>query len=98
MACSKRIHPILILILFIILKARRSKLAMAYLTSQELLNRFKIKSQTTLWRWQQPTQKIFKEPFPSPIKVSVGSKSLWDEEQIIIWENQYFRNNKSLTN
>ncbi len=36
---------------------------MAYLTSQELLNRFKIKSQTTLWRWQQPTQKIFKEPF-----------------------------------
>ena len=75
-----------------------SKLAMAYLTSQELLNRFKIKSQTTLWRWQQPTQKIFKEPFPSPIKVSVGSKNLWDEEQIIIWENQYFRNNKSLTN
>ena len=70
---------------------------MAYLTSKELLDRFKIKSQTTLWRWQKPTQKVFNAPFPPPVKVSVGSTSLWDEEQIITWENQHFRNNKSLT-
>ena len=56
---------------------------MAYLTSKELLDRFKIKSQTTLWRWQKPTQKVFNAPFPPPVKVSVGSTSLWDEEQII---------------
>ena len=70
---------------------------MAYLTSKELLDRFKIKSQTTLWRWQKPTQKVFNAPFPPPVKVSVDSTSLWDEEQIITWENQHFRNNKSLT-
>ncbi|WP_284880567.1 hypothetical protein [Acinetobacter variabilis] len=70
---------------------------MAYLTSQEILNRFKIKSQTTLWRWQKPSQKLFKEPFPSPVKVSVGSKSLWDRKQIEIWEAKFFRNNESLT-
>ena len=48
---------------------------MAYLTSKELLDRFKIKSQTTLWRWQKPTQKVFNAPFPPPVKVSVGSTS-----------------------
>ncbi len=70
---------------------------MCYLTSKQVRERFMIKSPATLWRWQQSNQKIFKEPFPSPVKLSVGSQSLWDKEQIINWEKQYFRNNKSLT-
>ena len=71
---------------------------MLYLTSQQVRERFKIKSPATLWRWQQDNQKIFDKPFPSPVKISVGSKSLWDEEQINAWELKYFRNNKSLAN
>ena len=70
---------------------------MKYLTSKQVRQRFMIKSAVTLWRWQQPTQRVFKEPFPPPIKMSAGSTSLWDEEQIRIWEAKYFRNNESLT-
>ncbi|PWB15062.1 hypothetical protein DCO44_06990 [Acinetobacter sp. AM] len=68
---------------------------MSYITSQEIRDRFKIKSYTTLWRWQQTNQTLFEEPFPSPIKFSVGSSSLWDSGQIKIWENKYFRKKKA---
>ncbi len=71
---------------------------MGYITSQQVRERFKIKSPATLWRWQQPSQKMFELSFPPPIKISVGSKSLWDEDQIKAWEIKYFRNNQSLTN
>ncbi|ALD01852.1 hypothetical protein AMQ28_05435 [Acinetobacter sp. TTH0-4] len=70
---------------------------MKYLTAKQILDRFNIKSPTTLWRWQQPTQKIFAEPLPKPIKVVKGSTSLWEREQIERWEAKYFRNNESLT-
>lgn len=70
---------------------------MKYVTSTEIRKRLNIKSPTTLWRWQQLNQKMFGAPFPAPVKVSVGSPSLWDEEQVQFWELQYFRNNQSLT-
>ena len=38
-----------------------------------------------------------KQDFPQPIKAAKGSASLWDAEQIRIWEAKYFRNNESLT-
>lgn len=69
---------------------------MAYLTSKDYWI-VKIKSQTTLWRWQKPTQKVFNAPFPPPVKVSVGSTSLWDEEQIITWKTSTSEIIKSLT-
>lgn len=68
---------------------------MAYLTSNELCKRLNS-SKATLWRWQQTTQKLFKEPLPPPVKSSNGSPSLWDEKQIAEWEAKYFRNNESL--
>lgn len=70
---------------------------MKYLTAKQILDRFNIKSPTTLWRWQQPNQKMFAEPFPQPIKAVKGSTSLWDREQIETWEAKFFRNNESLT-
>lgn len=70
---------------------------MSYLTSKQVRERFNIKAATTLWRWQKPTQKMFKEPFPQPIKVVKGSSSLWDQKEIEIWEVNFFRNNESLT-
>lgn len=70
---------------------------MKYVTSTEIRKRLNIKSPTTLWRWQKVNQKMFGEPFPSPVKVSVGSPNLWDEEQVQLWELKYFRNNQSLT-
>lgn len=70
---------------------------MKYLTSKQVRERFNIKSPATLWRWQQQSQKMFKEPFPRPVKISIGSTNLWDSEQIRIWEIKYFRNNESLT-
>lgn len=71
---------------------------MKYVTSKKVRERFNIKSPATLWRWQLSTQKIFKVPFPPPVKTSAGSNSLWDEDQIKAWEIKYFRNNESLTN
>ena len=70
---------------------------MKYVTSKKVRERFNIKSPATLWRWQQASQKMFKEPFPPPVKISVGSTNLWDEDQIRTWELKYFRNNESLT-
>jgi len=69
---------------------------MSYLTSKQIRERFNIKAAATLWRWQQPNQKMFAEPFPQPIKVVKGSTSLWDRDQIEKWEAKFFRNNESL--
>lgn len=70
---------------------------MAYLTSKEVRQKLKDCSASTLWRWQQPTQKLFEKPLPPPVRNCVGSPSLWDKQQVEDWELQYFRNNTSLT-
>ena len=70
---------------------------MSYLTSKQVRERFNIKAAATLWRWQQPTQKMFAEPFPQPIKAVKDSTSLCDKEQIETWEAKVFSNNESLT-
>lgn len=71
---------------------------MAYLTSKEIRKRLKGCSATTLWRYQQPNQKLFGSPMPQPIKRGAGSPSLWDEKVFKEWEDKYFRNNaESLT-
>ncbi|MDH1405789.1 hypothetical protein ABLT35_05525 [Acinetobacter johnsonii] len=69
---------------------------MSYITSKELRRKFNNCSSTTLWRWQQPTQKIYAKPLPPPVRAAIGSQSLWDEKEIKEWEEKYFRNNKSL--
>lgn len=71
---------------------------MKYLTAKQILERFNIKSPTTLWRWQQEHQKIYKAPFPAPVRLSKGAQSLWDKAHIDDWERNYFRNNKYLRN
>jgi len=70
---------------------------MSYLTSKQIREKFNIKATATLWRWQQPSQKMFKVPFPQPIKAVKGSPSLWDKKEIESWEAKFFRNNESLT-
>jgi len=70
---------------------------MAYLTSKEVRERLKGCSTATLWRYQQPKQKLFAKPMPPPAKKGAGSMSLWDEDTFNEWEEKYFKNNmKSL--
>lgn len=71
---------------------------MGYLTSKEIRHILKDCSAATLWRYQQPNQKLFGNPLPQPIKKGAGSPSLWDEKTFREWENKYFKNNvESLT-
>ena len=67
---------------------------MGYLTSKEIRHQLKNCSASTLWRYQQANQKMFKQPMPQPIKKCAGSTSLWDEETFNEWLLKYFNNNK----
>ncbi|MCU4383280.1 MULTISPECIES: hypothetical protein [Acinetobacter] len=67
---------------------------MGYLTSKEIRHKLKNCSASTLWRYQQPNQKMFEQPMPQPIKKCAGSTSLWDEEMFNEWLIKYFNNNQ----
>lgn len=66
---------------------------MSYLSSKDIKNRLNCSS-ATLWRYQQPSQKIFKEPMPQPVKKASGSQNLWDIDHFEEWEHKYFRNSQ----
>ena len=67
---------------------------MGYLTSKEIRHKLKNCSTSTLWRYQQANQKMFKQPMPQPIKRCAGSTRLWDEETFNEWLLKYFNNNQ----
>ena len=67
---------------------------MSYLTSKEIRHILKDCSASTLWRYQQPNQKMFEQPMPQPIKKCAGSSSLWDEGTFNEWLVKYFNNNQ----
>ena len=67
---------------------------MGYLTSKEIRHQLKNCSASTLWRYQQPNQKMFEQPMPQPIKKCVGSTNLWDEKTFNEWLLKYFNNNQ----
>ena len=50
---------------------------MSYLTSKQVRERFNIKAAATLWRWQKPTQKMFKENNST----SISSKCIFSESE-----------------
>ena len=67
---------------------------MGYLTSKEIRQKLKDCSASTLWRYQQPNQKMIKKPMPQPIKKCTGSTNLWDEEIFNEWLHNHFNNNQ----
>ena len=67
---------------------------MRYLTSKEIRHKLKDCSASTLWRYQQPNQKMFEKPLPQPIKKCAGSSNLWNEDTFNEWLHTYFNNNQ----
>ena len=67
----------------------------SYLTTRDIQNRLNGCSTSTLWRYQQDSQKLFEQAMPKPVKRGAGSQSLWDENVFNEWEMSYFRNSEA---